>query len=141
MNNNLVVKQTQILIDVISKHYQYYNQQSIERHEQGKSLSLEFYQCFIDNLSIELEHINFDFPVTANLGYCVEPEQVSRWALYWQLEFKPQLDINGSFSCIIQLMSTNQQAPDFKLICDNGASLYSKITTKPVLKPVLKSVC
>jgi len=125
MNNNLVAKQTQMLIDVISKHYQYYYQQSIDLHEQGISLSLEFYQCFIDNLSIELEHINFDFPVTANLGYCVEPEQLSRWALYWQLEFKQLCDVSSSFSCMIQLMTANKHTSNFKLMCDNGTSQYS----------------
>ena len=118
INNEVVSEQTNILIELISQHYQYYYQQSIELHAQDKTLPLEFYQDFINNFNVELEHINFDFPITANIGCDVEPEQVLRWALYWQLEFHPQVDAHCSFACTIRLITTNQQSSDFKLICE-----------------------
>lgn len=129
INNEVVSEQTKMLTDLISKHYQYYYQQSMyqqsmELHTQDKILSAEFYQDFIDNLSIELEHIDFDFPIAANLGYVMTAEQVSRWAVYWHIVFHEQSDSIGNkmFACTIELMTPNKHVSGFKLICENGTS-------------------
>lgn len=126
MNSNPIPEQTQILIDLISTHYQYYYQQSIEIYSHHEVLPITFYKNFIDNLVIELCHIDFAFPITANIGYDVKPAQVSRWAIYWLLEFHQPLDTEHCFSFSLQLITANQQKSDFKLNCDNEISLYSK---------------
>ncbi|WP_017221071.1 hypothetical protein [Moritella dasanensis] len=126
MNNNPIADQTQILIDLISTHYQYYYQQSIEIQAHHKVLPVTFYQDFIDNLMIELCHIDFAFPMTANIGYVMTAEQISRCALYWRLAFNLQDEVNNSFTCTLELMAGGQQTSDFKLICENGTSFYSK---------------
>ena len=131
MNNKVVSEQTQKLIELISQHYQYYYQQSSDLYASNQTLPLDFYQRFIANLIIELEHIDFAFPVTANLVYCANQEQVVRWALYWQLEFHQSCDVDGNFTCTIELKGANQKKLGFKLICDSGTSQYS--TNKEII--------